>query len=441
MRELTSLHPVYQTFFYDHVSGPIHTGSGDIVIHYHGRQILVPSLLVLRRYCEKLVKRYNEWGSTQYISEKADILPHRVSLYRQDTDYTPQKLDLIAMVKSSQRIVLVGESGSGKTTTMERLALEYSRDLYENIGKLNLIPLVVPLIRYTGNLRHAIRASLNASGVLQLHEDSLDTFLLTVKCFIMFDGINEVAGPQRDRIIPDIVEFIDTYPNHKFMVTSRIHDELWQIIPQSIIETRLSIQPIEAKDAIKYLCTHLGEQLGRFSYGELSWKTRELMQLPLILWMFKEEISHKKRELDANSILIKEASIKTSQYVPQNKGEMYKHFMEFVLVREKEKGHLAAKTRLSVKEYCLAELALEMQHRRTLTFRRSDIIPKFISTLKELFEISVPNELLEEIQLNGILVGEDDLSFAHQTFQEFFVATALVNLPLSSIENYINDPW
>jgi HEAT repeat protein len=277
---------------------------------------------------------------------------------------------------------------------------------------------------------------------MQLSEDSVDVFLLTAKCFIMFDGLNEIAGSQRDHIIPDIADFLDTYPHHKYVITSRPQDELWQTIPQGAIETRLAIRPIEPEDAIKYLCIHLGEWLGRFSYGELSGRIRELLQLPLVLWMFKEEVLRTKKELDANSILINEANLRATRLTPQNKGEMYQNFAEFVLEREKQKGSLAAKTRPTVKQSILSELALSMQRQHTLVFVRQDVVASFATSLKRLQNETSPSLLLDEIQLNGLLVGEDELKFMHQTFQEFFAATALSHSHFANIEKeYAADPW
>ncbi len=416
--------------------------------HQNSEMPFLPELTALRCHCEKLVEKYeNKWGGNFYIFEKGIIqeqIPVYASLYSDYTSYS-KKLDLLQTLKSHSRTLLLGEPGSGKTTSIEKLCLEYARDFYRNTNQSQgtLFPIIIRLSTYTGNLLQSIRSSLNSMGMFQLEEDTfkINNFLQKLPCLILFDGLNEVNNTQRSTVISNIAQFLNTYPNHKYVITSRPPDELWRMLSPEDIEINLVIQPIDYEDTVRYLSLHLGEKIGRMAYTEVSAKFKDLLRLPLILWMFKEDVSQTKLNLESEGGVIDEVSLGASKLTPKNRGELYKRFMERFFIRETSKIEGQTTTIKWVKYHVLSNLALAMHKQKTLCLSYQEVFLIFNDSIKNIQGNISAVLLLDAIQKSGILIGESGLGFAHQTFQEFFAATALAQLSSETIENYVNDIW
>lgn len=396
----------------------------------------------LELYCEELIEKFeSRWSGRLYIYEKGisrKDIPIYASLYSEYSNCS-EKVDLLRALKQESKTVLLGEPGAGKTTSLEKLCLEYSQRYAEE----KVLPILVKLSKYTGSLIQLIKASLNDIRETHLGQDALviEQLLERQSCFILFDGLNEVSSSLRETIIPDMLQFMSLYSRHKYVIASRPQDDLWRMISADEVECKLIIQPIDFEDIAKYLTFHLGEKLGRLAYGEVVGRLRDLLRLPLILSMFKEEILQTKLEFEDDDIELDEVNLKHSRIIPQNRGEMYKKFMSKFLTSERSKviSKLNAKER--VKEFVLSELAITMQFQETLGFKLQTVITSFSHSLDKIQASISSGSLLEEIQQSGLLIGEDDISFAHQTFQEFFAATALPRLSTDDVYARINNDW
>jgi|GEM_PF-3765865 len=402
----------------------------------------------LRGYCQKIVEKYeSKWSGSLYIPEKGVIkedIPIYASIYSDYTNHS-EKVNLLEALQEKQRTILLGEPGSGKTTSLEKLCLEYARQFYQNPNNNQTVPIIIRLSGYMGDLFQIIRSSLTSTGSIKLRIDSsntIDQFLQKEKLLLLFDGLNEIGKKWRDSIISQLLQFMNLYPTHRYIISSRPQDDLWRMIPAREIVPNLVIQPIDYEDAIQYLTLHLGEKVGRLAYGEVVNRVRSLLRLPLVLWMFKEEILRTKISLENKNIEITKSRIREFKIVPQNRGEMYKRFMNRFLISERTKIFTNQTTRESIKEIVLSNLALEMQVQKTLSFPLQEAIQNISSSLSIFQGEILPLSILNEIQQSGLLVGDDYLSFSHQTFQEFFSAIALCkSSSIKTINQYINDSW
>lgn len=174
-----------------------------------------------------------------------------------------------------------------------------------------IIPIFVPLLFFEGDLIQAIRVALNETGILNLEDSTtVRAFLRQFLCLIIFDGLNEVPGRQRERIGEALANFFRDFPKHRYVVTSRSQDELWRKLRMGeAITDAVVIQHITDEQAKDYLTAHLGPQKGKDLYDRLNDCLRGLSRTPLLLWM------------------IKEAGLEGKE-LPGNRGELFDCFVE-----------------------------------------------------------------------------------------------------------------
>lgn len=144
--------------------------------------------------------------------------------------------------------VILGTPGSGKSTTLRWLALHMARASYHADYSLpeNLAPVLLPIFLTIGDYARAITAPPSAgphnasvkeffwSEWTKISPDLptlLEEALLTGRCLLLFDGLDEVASDDlRGRVRKDLTEFISLYPPvrdnasqyNRALITSRI---------------------------------------------------------------------------------------------------------------------------------------------------------------------------------------------------------------------------
>ncbi|MEA3397376.1 MAG: hypothetical protein U9R05_07935, partial [Chloroflexota bacterium] len=133
------------------------------------------------------------------------------------------------------------------------------------------------------------------------------------RCIFLFDGLNEVSPPYRDRLVDELVRWLAGHPRHAMILTSRAQDELWRRLRGEAAEA-VVVQPITNEQARSYLEKHLAER-GAALYARLDDRLRALARTPLLLW------------------LIKEAGA-AGESVPGNRGELYARFVSRMLRRD-----------------------------------------------------------------------------------------------------------
>ncbi|MCP4544664.1 MAG: SUMF1/EgtB/PvdO family nonheme iron enzyme [Chloroflexi bacterium] len=371
------------------------------VIVYQDARVTIPAPGAVARHRAALREQFEakrkEWGSF-YIQEEGALLPIDASPYGQ----VGERKDLLQTLRAAGRLLVLGEPGSGKTVSLEQLAWELCE------GETLSIPVLIPLRDYAEKpLAEWVMSFLRETGHLLLEdEQALKAFLDRgeCRCVFLFDGLNEVAPPYRDRLRENLRLWITAYPGHPVILTSRAQGDLWRML-RDAVERAVVVQTIHAEQVRAYLTAHLGDARGNALYGQLDDRLRKVVQTPLILW------------------LVKEAGA-AGESVPGNRGELYERFVSRMLRRD-TKRQMDANIPDRIKRRAMAGLAYHLGQEQRLSCSWEEAATVVDGALGD-GQAIMADDVVGACARHGLLRGEDRLEFApHQTVQEHFAALAL----------------
>jgi len=392
--------------------GVIATGN-HVTVVYQGAAVAIPSPEAVARHRTALRERLEadartRWGGMSlYIQEEGATLPIEASPYQ--TGRLGPRENLLRLLHSAGRLLVLGEPGSGKSVSLERLAWELCSPP-EPVGPEPepAVPVLVRLFHYAGtSLPEWVRASLQETGHLRLDDErALAAFLQEggSRCFFLFDGLNEVPPPYRDRLVDELVRWMAACPRHCVVLTSRAQDEVWRRLRGEVSQA-VVVQPIGDAQARDYLVAHLGEERGGDLYERLDERLRAMARTPLVLW------------------LIKEAGT-AGEAVPGNRGELYARFVSRMLRRDTDR-RMDAGIPEREKRRALADLAYHLGLEQRLSCPREEAVEAVARRLGE-GQVGQADQVLGACARHGLLAGDDPVWFApHPTVQEHFAALAL----------------
>jgi len=406
------------------IGGDVHgsvIATGDhVTVVYQGAAVAIPSPEAVARHRAALRERLENdartrWGGMSlYIQEEGATLPIEASPYQ--TGRLGPRENLLRLLHTAGRLLVLGEPGSGKSVSLERLAWELCSPPESGgpppesagSGPEPAVPVLVRLFHYAGtSLAEWVRASLQETGHLRLDDErALAAFLQEGegRCFFLFDGLNEVPPPYRDRLVDELVRWMAACSRHCVVLTSRPQDEVWRRLRGEVNQT-VVVQPIGDAQAQGYLAAHLGEKRGEGLYERLDERLRAMARTPLVLW------------------LIKEAGT-AGETVPGNRGELYARFVSRMLRRDTDR-RMNAEIPERVKRRALADLAYHLGLGQRLACPREEAVEAVARRLGE-GQVEQADQVVGACARHGLLAGDDPVWFApHPTVQEHFAALAL----------------
>ena len=127
---------------------------------------------------------------------------------------------------STSRLFLRGEAGSGKTTLLQWLAVRAARrDFPERLGIRNdTVPFLIRLRRYVGKQLPPPEGFLSEIGrhiAADMPQGWVHQLLRGGRALILVDGVDELPERQRRPARDWLAELVDTFPEAKYVVTSR----------------------------------------------------------------------------------------------------------------------------------------------------------------------------------------------------------------------------
>lgn len=360
------------------------------------REVLSVSRQLELDYLDRLLQQYGQWTEL-YVplllviqrpnskNTKLDIEDFfkEVETKQKTVPSASQTLatDIMLVIDDINQFVLLGEAGSGKTTTLQRVAIDYASRAKENpSGK---IPIVVSIRELNGNLVDLIRSQLGK--YLQHLQELIDEN----RVILLLDGLDEVATEKQQFAIDQISQFLKAYPKTSAIITSRPYMYKVFEIPNL---ARVTIQPLDSERVFKFLSSYLEDKNAKQLFQVLNeTQLLELGKSPLMLFMLLQ-LYTRQGEL------------------PKNRVQLYSLSIDILLRTTK-----STRIDFELLQERLSDLAFALQaDSGKASMNRNNAL----------------NYLVDEDTLNlakstNLLLGDEELQFSHQVFQEYLTSKKL----------------
>jgi hypothetical protein len=308
--------------------------------------------------------------------------------------------------------MLLGNGGSGKTFFLLNWLHHICKMAQKNASAP--IPVFLELHRLTTrtNLLKLIRAAFGKQGA-DLTDHQVEILLNFGRVCVILDGLNEInLKAVDDGAYEDILNFLDSYSNCLFVVSSRFLSTIteWQV-------PRLEIRAWNPLYIRRYLLARLGTDLGEQTYNKIGdnldfeWllgcSIAGVCSNPLTLWMLtvlseenQEPFGYKEDIVDALVTLSIERNKRKRRdalIIPRLMHEVLEDFAYFMI----EQGEVLSTTYESAIDIC-ARILKER--------RESEILPANIDAY----------QLLIQLLQTGLLRQPTDktIEWLHQILQE-----------------------
>ena len=366
-----------------------------------------------KSYLESVISHYQQWWKHYAFMDEIDeetwfefTLSSTTKDKSQNSENPPINqapqlvLDAIRDY-ASEKILIVGTPGAGKSTLLAKVLAAAATRAQEHSDAP--IPVLIELrdLKLTGDrpgLRGLILRSLEGHDP-SLDEEALKKLLQERRLLLLVDGLNEISEAKRD-----LKNFCRNIP---LIATGRNDSDGWEI------ERKLELQPLSTSEVSKFFQKRL-PNADRSQLKTLGDRVRDFGETPLMVWMLY-------------------SIFRVKGSTPTTRGGAYRTFTTLYAERAKEGVDLTDSQML------LGKLAFEMMQSRNpddqtgfeLKISENDTqrILGGEATLKRML-----NHLLKQ---QGS-PGNREISFCHQSLQEYYAAEYL-RLELENHPEWIED--
>lgn len=309
-----------------------------------------------------------------------------------------------------ESIIVLGEAGSGKSHLLKMLANQLLEFYFSN--KTQTIPIILPAKLWDKSYNSLIEGIFNElNPFLSIQIDTIKNDLKQGKFVLMIDGLDETIQ-SIDTLLNDIKTFRKN--NIKVIITCRTHrynNELSEYIYSCQID-RLTKEQIQ-----QYVDSMLPDISHLFFY-KIGETLSKLVENPLFLTMVINIVKNS-----------------PEQRLPNNKSELYRYFIKFLLHDWPNSKGLPHKNNYEIDLYenALADYSFN-------TYKKHESDDQFRKSIKKLFKSQITNEqrdfLLNAGLLEPTIYGP---SFYHPSFGEYFFAYYLLKLTDKNLAEFIQN--
>jgi hypothetical protein len=359
-----------------------------------------------RQYIERLLERYGKGKSFFVRTEAIPLYEFFVPL-----DLTTQSRRLTTPTAANvfslfSRVVLTGTGGSGKSMMMRHLLVSAIK---EEIGT----PLFLELRELNNTsvtIQHALQRTLEVFG-LDVDDSFLRSALKDGQFVIFLDGFDEVEHALRKRIAREIRDLASQYPKTAIVLSSRPDSSLqgWETF------TELQVDPLTLAQAT--------ELVQKVPFDE---KVKERFVRDMQQGLFDKHESFLSNPLLLSIMLLTYGDV---AYIPQKLSTFYGQAFEALFHRHdalKSGFQRERSSGLDIQEFgrVFAAFSLFSYDQREFAFTEARAL-ELIGAARDAAMLDFNEEafLIDAIQAVCLLLEEGlSITFAHRSFQEYFVA-------------------
>jgi energy-coupling factor transporter ATP-binding protein EcfA2 len=330
---------------------------------------------------------------------------------------------VFAAIKRARRVMITGEPGSGKTTLLRLLSFRFS--------SRNVAAALVPVFVAARDLDHLTDFSMDSiidwtersCGIGGLG-DGLKSLLATGSLLFVVDGVDELRDDKVSALVQALRRYSSAFPRSRWMASCRRFGYEDLVFGES--DLTLSLHPLSGREITTFLQNWFSDStaaahLGRVIASNSTMKA--LAERPLFLSLFAHLWEH-------------------SASAPLTPFKLYEAAVELLLGRwDLQRGvYRNNNYDASLKRACLSKWAVASLQRQRSSLTLSDFIEALADSSFRSLSANVIAEVVNEIESSsGLLnrVAQDEWTFCHRSFLEFFCAKAVVEAPFNDISEQI----
>ena len=308
---------------------------------------------------------------------------------------------ILNIANDTNKFLLLGDGGAGKSTTLQKI---HYLGAQKNLSESNNthIPIYLIANKYGKNGQENFINMI--AREMRLTTEQIKTLLIKGRLQLLIDGLNEIDKVLQDSAEEDLCLLLKHFSNTSIIISSRKYKNKYKFgIPV------FQLKELQEADIKKYFTSNTKVSNVEILYESIS-NNQDLMMLisnPLMLYMFSTSITNEGK-------------------VPENKGNLYNAFTNYILKKEYKKTILKSENYANDQSFIdevilfLSELSFEM----TLINK----VSISIDTAKRIAKKNHNYNIYQEILNSKLLLLEDDNGntlFYHETYLEYFCSCYL----------------
>lgn len=302
--------------------------------------------------------------------------------------------NIMNIIRENKNLIIIGIPGSGKSTTLQKVLYSKSKQIIEGSDNFRF-PFYIAANEF--RIDRSFRDILNT----KLDKSWITCALEAGRIQILIDGLNEIVSDYKHFAINEIKNLMALYPNVSFIITDRKYG----------YQKSFEIPTFELKNLSENQIKEFIIKNSNEIDSENIW--RNLIE------------NNEMLELASNPLMLKMIlSVIKDNTIPESKGQLFRLFLNTIFLREEKKKKQFDR---EIKNEILAHIAFNMRNTGTISLP-SKLFNNFLlkSIQKTNYNIS-PTLLSKELFDNNIIKTSenDDISFLHETYQEYFCSLYL----------------
>ncbi len=381
------------------------------------------------------LKKDNKSGN-KHVKKVASLEEARREVFSLEEDEDKvSKIKAEKFVNRHKRCAIVGLPGTGKTTLLQHILLATVRDEISFNHTNNLIPVLVRARQLDpSNLPGPDDLLKVVEGVVfaNARPGFMKRQFENGKVLLLIDGLDEVVANKQDDFIRWIADYVELYPNSRYIISSRPADYQSDVFQEFDFKEVIlcEFDTIQIREYVSRWTKAV--EMAEGATPEEAEKTSTDYAAMLVK---NTENNPYVRRIARNPLLLSTLCL-VQRYeggdLPNRRVVLYQRCIEGLLFHWDHKrgvsNTILSSLSLERKMMLLRRLALKMQIKGVAEFEESEVEKSFSESLKGIGERIKPQSILNNIRdRSGLLVERKPhiYGFSHLTFQEYLAALSI----------------